>query len=783
MISLPPMIRRLARRKLLAAALALCALPQLLAPTATAQGRRPQRRRPAASPASAAAAQDARVAQLADEYLRGHYAFNPTAATAAGLHEFDAQLESRGAEAIAAEVRRLKSALAALARVRESALSAEARYDFLWLQSRARADLLELEEVRRWQRDPGLYAGLLAASFDHVLKRNYAPVGQRLDALLARSRSASRLLSEARANLQNPPRLHTEMGLARTAGAVEFFARSVPRMFLRAGGGRLPAARRAEFDAAVESVLDALRLYADWLRRDLLARSDGDFRVGGELLRRKLLYEEMIDTPLPALVRDGERELRRTQERMRRAAEEIAPARDVREVLRALERDRPTAGGLVGETRSALDRVRAFVRAQNILTPPAGDDLIVAETPEYARGDNFASSDAAGLHERGAAAAESFFYVTPPGDTWDARRREEHLSSFHRHALPLVAIREAFPGRHYQLLALRRTPSRARAALPSAGFAEGWAHYSEEMMLDEGFGGGEPRFRLAQLHSALTQLCRHLVGLRMHAEGMTHEQAVDFFIREGYLERAGAEREARRSAFDPGGLVAALGKMEIVRLREDYRRARGDSFNLGEFHDRLLSHGGPPVKILRMALLSGANATAGTPASPAETGAGDDRTNVVESSVVAFGAYSAHEGGRTIELVSDEAAWRRAWDSIGGGRRLPEVNFVTRSVVLVFQGQKPTGGYSVSVEEIRRDGTALAVRVNERRPASGDITAQVITSPFVAVSVPRPAAGTSVRFADAGAPADEAGPGPQNRKRIVTPRARRTARRRGGRKF
>ena len=775
MISHSPMTNRFAHRQMLAAALGLCVMLQLASSPAGALAQR-RARRPAATAASVTAAQDARVAQVADEYLRGHYAFNPTEATGAGRHELDSQLEARGAEALAAEVRRLKATLASLARVRESALSAEARYDFLWLQSHARAGLLELEDVRLWQRDPGLYVGLLAASFDNVLKRDYAPVERRLDALVSRSRAAARLLAEARANLQNPPRVYTETAISRAAGAAAFFTRAVPRMFLRAGGGRLPAARRAEFDAAVESALAALRLYSDWLQRDLLARSNGDFRIGAENYRRKLLYEEMIDTPLAALARDGERELRRTQEQMRRVAEEIAPARDVREVLRSLAREHPTADGLVGETRSTLDRIRAFVRAQGILTPPADENLSVAETPEFARALGFASLDAAGPFER--AATESYFYVTPPGDGWDARRREEHLSFFNRYALPVVSIHEAFPGHYYQLSLLRRTPSRVRAALQSASFVEGWAHYCEQMMLDEGFGGGEPRLRLAQLHAALTRLCRYLVGLRMHTEGMSYEEGVEFFMREGYVERANAEREARRGTIDPTYLVYTLGKTEILRLREDYRRARGEGFRLGEFHDRLLSYGRPPVKILRMALLGGAGAATAAATSPVEA-ADDDRTNVVEFSVLAFGAMSAYEGGRRVELIAHEEDWRQAWATIGGGRPLPEVNFATRAVVLVFQGQKPTGGYSVSVEEIRRGGTVLAVRVNERRPASGDVTTQVITSPFFAVSVPRPAGGTSVRFADtAGAGAEQ---GPQNRKRIVTPRGRRGRRRGTGR--
>ena len=284
-----------------------------------------RRRRPPRVPA-APILQDALVAAIASDYLRGHYSFNPTEATAAGLHELDAALESRSREAVAAEARRLRAAVAALARVNESRLSPEARYDFLWLASHARARLLELEDVRTWQRDPGVYSRLVAASFDNILKRDYAPVERRLDALVARARQAARLLAEGRANVENPPRVYTETAAGQVAGAIDFFSRSVPQMFERAGGGRLSAARRSEFAAAVESVVAALRSYSDWLQTDLLPRSNGDYAIGAENFRKKLLYEEMIDAPLAALLRDGERELRRTQEEMRRVAEEIAPA-------------------------------------------------------------------------------------------------------------------------------------------------------------------------------------------------------------------------------------------------------------------------------------------------------------------------------------------------------------------------------------------------------------------------------------------------------------------------
>jgi uncharacterized protein (DUF885 family) len=756
-----------------ATALALCALLslQLAAPASHAQRGRARRAAGAGS-----GSQDALVARLADEYLRGYYAFNPTEATAAGLHEYDAQLEARSAAAVAAEVRRLKAALSALAKVREGALTNEARYDLLWMQSHARAQLLELEDVRMWQRDASLYNRAAAAGVDNILKRSYAPVERRLDAVLAREGEIARLLAEARANLQNPPRVYTETAIRQTEGGAEYFARVVPQMFERAGGGRLSAARRSEFAAANDRAASELRRFAAWLRDDLLPRSGGGFAIGAENFRRKLLYEEMCDTPVEALLRDGERELRRTQNAMREVAAEIAPGAGVQEVLRSLGREHPTGGGLVGETRSELDRIRAFVRAENIMTPPARENLIVAETPEFARGTSFASLDAPGAFER--AATESYFYVTPPDAAWDARRREEHLSFYNRYQLPVVSIHEVYPGHYYQQLALGRTASRVRSALGASSFVEGWAHYCEQMMLDEGFGGGNPRLRLAQLHAALTRLCRYLVGINLHARGMSYEEGVEFFVREGYMERTNAEREALRGTLDPTYLVYTLGKMEITRLREDYRRLQGDGFRLGEFHDRLLSYGMPPVKILRMALLGdAARSASAAPESSAGAGA-EDRTNVVEFSVLAYGAHSGYEGGRSVELITDGEGWRRAWAQIGGGRPLPEVNFNARSVVVAYQGQQRTGGYSIAVEEIRRAGTVLAVRVGERRPASGDVTTQVITSPFVAVSIPRAAVGASVRFADAAAGEGTAGPGRPDGKKIVR---RRGARRRRGR--
>ena len=717
-----------------------CVVCCLLLPAQTlAQARRGARRvgpRPRVSLESV----NVRFDQIADAYLRGYYAFNPSEATALGLHEYDAQLESRSREAVAQEVRRLRAALSALLRIWDGALTADARLDYQVLVSHAQAQLLELETVRMWQRDPNIYNRLAASSIDNILKRNYAPIEQRLDAVLRREREITRLLNEARANLDNPPRIYTEMAISQVRGSVDYFSRVVPQMIERAGGGRLSAARRAEVVSSNENVIAALSSFADWLERDLLSRSMGNFAIGAENYRRKLLYEEMVATPLAQLLASGERELRRTQEQMRSLAEEIAPGRGITYALRQLASEHPTADGLVGDARADLLRIRAFVRTQNILTPPTSENLIVAETPEYARSLSFASMDTPGPFER--VATEAFYYLTPPDKNWNARQREEHLGHYNRYSLPITSIHEVYPGHYYQLLKLQQQPSRVRKTFGAASFVEGWAHYCEQMMLDEGFGGNNPKLRLAQLNAALLRLCRYVVGLHLHTQGMTYDEALDFFMREGYQERVNAEREARRGTADPTYLVYTLGKMEILRLREESRASLGQAFNLGEFHDRLLSYGMPPVRIIRQAMLGNASSVSSNPRDNA------DQSSAIDFSVLATGSFSSYTGQRSVQLVMNQNEWSNVWRIIGGGRPMPEISFDTRAVVVAFQGQKNTGGYSISIAEIHRDGRNLTVRTSENAPGRNDITTQALTSPFVAVSIPRPPEASFIKFAD-----------------------------------
>jgi uncharacterized protein (DUF885 family) len=239
--------------------------------------------------------------------------------------------------------------------------------------------------------------------------------------------------------------------------------------------------------------------------------------------------------------------------------------------------------------------------ASTVVDVPPDADCKVQETPEFRRSLSFASMEIPGPFEK--VARDAYYSITLPDPAWPSEKKEQHLSFFNKYSLPIISVHEAYPGHYTQFLIVRDCPSKVRKVFGCGSFSEGWAHYCEELYVDEAHQGepSPPRYRIQQLSLSLLRICRYIVGIEMHTKGMTYEQGVEFFINEGFLERVNAEREARRGTMDPTFLIYTLGKMEILKLRDDYRRATGKS--LREFHNEFTRHGYPPLKIMRMILL------------------------------------------------------------------------------------------------------------------------------------------------------------------------------------
>jgi uncharacterized protein (DUF885 family) len=540
---------------------------------------------------------DAEFGKLADRYYNELvFHFDPVQGTSAGFHQYDPLLPSGSRAEIESQIAALKKWQAEVARFDPRGLSAWTAADRELVASAIDGQLLSLESIRGWEKNPDGYSSGVTNSIFVIMSRNYAPAVERLRSVIARERLIPRVFASARENLKNPPQIYTEIALEQLPGLVSFFEKDVPLAFQQVKDVQLTG----DFQRSNQAVIRALNDYGAWLKNDLLPRSHGDFRIGAENYRKKLLYDEMVDIPLDRLVAIGYENLRRNQAEFRRVAAQIDPKRTPQQVLEELEGDHPAGDKLLQAFRDVLGSLRSFIEQHHIVTIPSPVPPILEESPPFMRALTTASMDTPGPYEKD---KEAFFNVTLPDPRWPPKQQQEYLEDFSRGTIISTATHEAYPGHYVQFLWIQSLPTKVRKLSGSGSNAEGWAHYSEQMMLDEGYGGGDPKLRLGQLQDALLRNARYLAGIQMHTGKMTFAEAVDFFVKEGYQPKPIAEKEAKRGTSDPTYLVYTLGKLEILKLREDYKKLKGSQYSLGEFHDALMRQGAPPIKIVRRALL------------------------------------------------------------------------------------------------------------------------------------------------------------------------------------
>jgi uncharacterized protein (DUF885 family) len=531
--------------------------------------------------------------KLVDRYFdEAVFPYSPSNATQTGFHQWDGNLEDFSAAAIRRQVSLLRQF------EKEAVAFPGEPADRDLVLTSIRSTLLSLEAIRMWEKNPDLYSGAASNAAFVIMSRAFAPPETRLRALISREKQMPKLLADARANLRNPPRIYTEVAIEQLPGIVSFFRKDVPLAFKDVHD----AALLKEFGASNAAVVHELEAFLAWLKKDLLPRSQGDFRIGAENYRKKLLYDEMVDLPLERLLEIGMQDLRKNQQWFRDTARKIDASKTPQQILEAAEKDHPAPDKLLQAFTDTLTGLRTYIATHRLATIPSPVLPVVEETPPFMRALTFASMDMPGPYEK--VAKEAFFNVTLPEKSWKPREVAEHMAAFNRGVIISTAVHEAFPGHYLQGLWLNSTPaSKARRLIGANTFVEGWAHYCEQMMLDEGYGNGDLKLRLGQLQDALLRNARYIVGIQMHTGKMTYEQGVDFFVREGFQTRTNGERETKRGTSDPTYLYYTLGKLQILKLREDYKKQRGPQFTLEEFHNRLLGQGMPPVRLLRRALL------------------------------------------------------------------------------------------------------------------------------------------------------------------------------------
>ena len=550
---------------------------------------------PAAS-AAAPARDDARLSQVLDGFYAEYPRLYPSEATDLGLHERDGELEDLSAAGLAREQAFLKAWDGKIAAVPLAGLSIEGRFDAQLVRQSIAARLFDLEKLQSHRRRASVYLGLCSHAINSLINRDYAPAAIRLRAVVARAGRIPQLLRTAEQNLDLLSPASVDITLRNLDATVEFFRRDVPAAFESVKD----AAAQAELRKATEGAAKALEGFGAWLRKDGRARATQPFQLGPERFKEALWALEMIDEPTDSLLTRAEAELRRLQTEFRATARKISATKSAAEVQLDLQKDHPPADRVIPETQARLLSQQKFLVDHGIVTVPSDVLPQVKETPPFRRATTLASMDTPGPFE---ASKEAYYYVTLPEPTWPESQREDFLrGAYSRPLIDVVSIHEAFPGHYVQFLWGPRL-SRARKFTDFSANSEGWAHYTEQMMLDEGYAGGDARVRLMQLQDALLRAARFVVAIRMHAKDMTQAQAAEFFFKEGLQTQQVAEIEARRGTEDPMYLVYTYGKLEIFKLRAEWQRQKGSGYSLRGFHDALLSYGRGPLRLVRAAML------------------------------------------------------------------------------------------------------------------------------------------------------------------------------------
>jgi len=546
---------------------------------------------------SAAPAAGADFARFVDDYFEAQFRARPSAGTEAGLHQYDRQLEDLSRQRVLARIAELQRLEARLDAFDRSQLSFDEAIDAQALSGDLRSELQGLEVLRNWERNPMPYVRVPGNAVDGLMKRNFAPAHDRLRSVVARLEAVPAVYAAARANVQNPPKEFTELAIRMCKGSAGFFEGAVARWAKDAAGG--DAALLAEFEKANAAVVRQTRELASWLEQDLLPRSKGRYAIGAESFLAKLKYDEMVELPLEALLARGEAQLEKDHAAFVETARRIDPAKTPAAVMKTLSDEHPTAEDLLPSVRRSLEAARRFLVEKDIVTIPSEVRPLVEETPPFARGGSFASMDNPGPFET--KATEAFYYVTPVEKDWDAQHQEQHLRLYNPYVVPMINVHEVWPGHYLQFLYSPRFKTKTRQLTFCGTNAEGWAHYTEQMMVDQGFGDGSPKIRLAQLQEALLRDCRYVCGVKLHTKGMTVEEGARLFVEMGFQEPANGFEEARRGAYNPTYLYYTLGKLEIQDLARDYMQAKKAS--LKQFHDAFVAEGGLPIPLVRRILL------------------------------------------------------------------------------------------------------------------------------------------------------------------------------------
>jgi uncharacterized protein (DUF885 family) len=518
----------------------------------------------------------------------------PDLASGLGLHQFDGRIPDISKTSLAERTRELQIGIASLENIDNTALSHKNYYDYEILLTALRKELFELTELKLQETNP--MEMLWHIEVSHYVQREYAPLEERVTALVSALRAVPKYLGQLQELMAHSPgKAVIEASIEAYTGVKTFYQNDLVEAVTDLENQEL----YARFISARDGASTSITKFIGFLN-SMLEHAPEKFAIGSERFTKLLNYGEMVDLPLERLLEIGVADLGGNLARFQQLAAKVSPNKSPAEVMSEIASDHPAADQLIPYTRDMLEEIRQYLIDKDIVTIPSDIRCITTETPSFMRW-AFAALDFPGPYEE--KATQTYYYVTPVEDDWSDEEKEQWLTSFNYATLRAVSVHEAYPGHYVHYLHTKNTKSKIGTIFGAYSFWEGWAHYTEQMMIEEGYGSDDPRNVLGQLMEALLRDCRFICAIRMHTQGMSLDEATQFFMENAYMEELPAQKEAARGTFDPMYLNYTLGKLMILKLREDYRAEKGDRFSLKQFHDTFLSFGAPPIPLVREMML------------------------------------------------------------------------------------------------------------------------------------------------------------------------------------
>ncbi len=540
--------------------------------------------------------------KISEDFINGYLAWRPQTGVALGFHYYDGKMTDFSKASIDKELARLKSFQQQLDTLDTASLSPKMFYDYRILQCGINSEIFSFEDMQSYQKNPMQYAG--AIDINIYISRSFSPLADRVRSIINIEKHAPEIFAAARANLDDSlAKPYVELAIQIANGSADFLSNNVPDALKEVKDDSL----MKEFKTANDAAVKEIKSFAVFLQKEKLPKAHNHYALGKEKYARMLKGDELIDMTPEKILEIGLGQLKKEQESFNAAAKIINPNKKPVDVYHDLQKEHPVADSLIPEARKNLESIRQYLIDKKIITVPSEVRAKIKETPQYARSTSTASMDTPGPFE--SKATEAYYYITPVDPKWTAKQKEDWLRQFDYYTTDNVSIHEVYPGHYTQFLHLgASSATKVEKIFSSYAFVEGWAHYTEQMMIDEGYGNNgdavkAAKHRLAQSGDALLRLCRLCVSVKTHCEGISVDEATKFFMHNWYQGDKPSRQEALRGTFDPGYCFYTLGKLQILKLRADYQKQEGSNYSLQKFHDIMLDNGMPQIRLLREVLL------------------------------------------------------------------------------------------------------------------------------------------------------------------------------------